>query len=168
MHANVSFDVVAADEDTTLLTFIHDSDLIISAAQRHSTTIFAISYYWPALFLSFFSIIGISGNLLVCLAIATERRLQNRTNWFLFSLAFADMFISGLVIPLAIVKEFTGRIRKRQRWSIFRCFRLLDIRSDLMRFLDISGCLLEYIINYAYRCDITWSLFSNKWSIEYS
>jgi 5-hydroxytryptamine receptor 2 len=52
--------------------------------------------------------VGIIGNLLVCLAIGTERRLHNRTNWFLFSLALADMIVSGVVIPLAIVKEFTG------------------------------------------------------------
>ncbi|CAF0925432.1 unnamed protein product [Adineta steineri] len=108
MHANVSFDAVAADEDTTPILVNHDSDLIVPAFQRHSNTILAISYYWPALFLLFFSIIGILGNLLVCLAIVTERRLQNRTNWFLFSLALADMLISGFVIPLAVVKEFTG------------------------------------------------------------
>jgi hypothetical protein len=106
MHANVSSDAVAADEDTTPLFF--DSGLIFSATQRHSNTIHVISYYWPALLLSFFSIVGVIGNLLVCLAIATERRLQNRTNWFLFSLALADMLVSGLVIPLAVVKDFTG------------------------------------------------------------
>ena len=67
------------------------------------------SYHWSALILTFFVFAGILGNLLVCLAISTERRLQNRTNWFLFSLALADMIVSGVVIPLAIVKEFTGK-----------------------------------------------------------
>ena len=108
MHANVSSDAVAADEDTTPLHFIDDSGLIFSATQRHLILTRVSLYYWPALLLSFFAIIGIVGNLLVCLAIATERRLQNRTNWFLFSLALADMLVSGLVIPLAVVKEFTG------------------------------------------------------------
>lgn len=67
------------------------------------------SYHWLALILIFFVFVGILGNILVCLAISTERRLQNRTNWFLFSLALADMIVSGVVIPLAIVKEFTGK-----------------------------------------------------------
>ena len=98
MIANVS-----SDEE------IDDSGLIISVTQRNSNTILIISYRWPVLFLLFFSIIGIIGNLLVCLAIATERRLHNRTNWFLFSLALADMLISVFVIPLAIVKDFTGK-----------------------------------------------------------
>ncbi len=88
---------------------IDDSGLIISVRQRNSNQILNISYHWPALFLIFFSIFGIIGNLLVCLAIATERRLHNRTNWFLFSLALADMLVSGVVIPLAIIKEFTGK-----------------------------------------------------------
>lgn len=106
MHANVSSDAVA--EDTTPLALIRETNFIYSATERHVNSIAYTHLYWPALFLSFFSIIGVFGNLLVCLAIATERRLQNRTNWFLFSLALADLLVSGLVIPLAIVKEVTG------------------------------------------------------------
>ncbi|CAF0757990.1 unnamed protein product [Didymodactylos carnosus] len=86
------------------------------------------SYYWPALLLTSFSFIGIIGNLLVCLAIATEKKLQNITNWFLFSLALADMLVSGLVIPLAIVKEFTGL------WI------LGPLICDLWIFLDVCSC----------------------------
>ncbi|CAF2125755.1 unnamed protein product [Rotaria magnacalcarata] len=128
MHGNVSFDAVVADEDTTAFFLIDNSGLIFSATQRYSNSILVISYYWPALILSFFSIIGVIGNLLVCLAIATERRLQNRTNWFLFSLAFADMLVSGLVIPLAVVKEFTG-------------FWILGpVLCDLWIFLDVCSC----------------------------
>ncbi len=88
---------------------IDDSGLIISVRQQNSHQILISSYHWSALLLIFFSIFGIIGNLLVCLAIGTERRLHNRTNWFLFSLALADMIVSGVVIPLAIVKEFTGK-----------------------------------------------------------
>jgi heme/copper-type cytochrome/quinol oxidase subunit 1 len=88
---------------------IDDSGLIISVRQQNSNQILTLSYRWPALFLIFFSITGVVGNLLVCLAIGTERRLHTRINWFLFSLALADMLVSGVVIPLAIVKEFTGK-----------------------------------------------------------
>jgi hypothetical protein len=112
MHANVSSDAVAAAEDTTPLVFTHDRDLISTATQRHLNVTLGDSYYWPALLLSSFSIVGVIGNLLVCLAILTERRLQNRTNWFLFSLALADMLVSSLVIPLAVLKDFTGTEKK--------------------------------------------------------
>ncbi|CAM4911715.1 unnamed protein product [Rotaria socialis] len=117
MNANVSFD-----------KNIDDSGLIISVTQRNSSQILVVSYNWPALFLVFFSIFGIGGNLLVCLAIGTERRLHNRTNWFLFSLAVADMIVSGVVIPLAIVKEFTG-------------FWILgSVLCDFWLFLDVCSC----------------------------
>lgn len=108
MHANVLSDTVDVDEDTTPVYLTNNSGLIFLATHQRLNTALAVSYCWPALLLLFFSIIGVVGNLLVCIAIATERRLQSRTNWCLFSLALADMLISGLVIPLAVVKEFTG------------------------------------------------------------
>ncbi|CAF1462194.1 unnamed protein product [Rotaria magnacalcarata] len=117
MNANVSF-----DEN------IDDSGLIISVTQRNSSQVLVVSYNWPALFLVFFSIFGIVGNLLVCLAIGTERRLHNRTNWFLFSLSVADMIVSGVVIPLAIVKEFTG------------FWMLGPVLCDFWIFLDVCSC----------------------------
>ena len=92
----------------------NDSGLILSFTQGNFTAALPVSYHWSALFLVFFSVTGIVGNLLVCLAISTERRFHNRTNWFLFSLALADMLVSGLVIPLAIVKEFTGKCKGTQ------------------------------------------------------
>jgi hypothetical protein len=121
MNANGSFSEI-----------IDDSGLIISVQKQNSNKIL---YNWPALFLIFFSIIGIIGNLLVCLAIGTERRLHNRTNWFLSSLALADMIVSGVVIPLAIVKEFTGiqKIFFKSKIFFFEfLFRILDLRFNFM------------------------------------
>lgn len=148
MHANVSSDAVA--EDTTPLALIRETNFINSATERHVNTIAYSQLYWPALFLSFFSIIGVFGNLLVCLAIATERRLQNRTNWFLFSLALADLLVSGLVIPLAVIKEVTGIEKEkgeRRRTLHINLFRfslgswiLGSILCDLWIFLDVCSC----------------------------
>lgn len=44
-----------------------------------------------------------AGNILVCLAIAWERRLQNVTNYFLMSLAITDLMVAMLVMPLGIL-----------------------------------------------------------------
>lgn len=49
-----------------------------------------------------------SGNLLVCMAVCWERRLQNMTNYFLMSLAIADFLVSILVMPLGMVVEIFG------------------------------------------------------------
>lgn len=49
-----------------------------------------------------------AGNILVCLAIAWEKRLQNVTNYFLASLAITDLMVAVLVMPLGIVTLFRG------------------------------------------------------------
>jgi 5-hydroxytryptamine receptor 2 len=48
---------------------------------------------------------GLVGNVMVCIAIGTDRRLHNVTNYFLFSLALADMLVCLVVMPLAILVE---------------------------------------------------------------
>ena len=48
------------------------------------------------------------GNLLVCLAIARERKLQNTTNYFLMSLAIADCLVAILVMPMGMIAEVLG------------------------------------------------------------
>ncbi|XP_074605720.1 uncharacterized protein LOC141858766 [Brevipalpus obovatus] len=76
----------------------HDDDL--SYSSRH--------YRWFFLFLLIMVVAGIFGNILVCLAIYLERRLQNATNYFLLSLAIADLLVSILVMPISIVSEIYG------------------------------------------------------------
>lgn len=49
-----------------------------------------------------------AGNILVCLAIAWERRLQNVTNYFLMSLAITDLMVAILVMPFGILTLFKG------------------------------------------------------------
>lgn len=49
------------------------------------------------------------GNMLVCLAVCWDRRLQNMTNYFLMSLAIADFLVSIIVMPFGMVVEIYGR-----------------------------------------------------------
>lgn len=48
------------------------------------------------------------GNILVCLAVALDRKLQNVTNFFLFSLAIADLLVSLVVMPLGAIPLLKG------------------------------------------------------------
>lgn len=64
---------------------------------------------WWALLCLPLVLITAAGNVLVCVAIARERRLQNMTNYFLMSLAITDMAVAVLVMPLGIVVLVLGK-----------------------------------------------------------
>jgi len=49
-----------------------------------------------------------AGNLLVCVAICRERALQNMANYFLMSLAIADLLVSVTVMPVAMTVLLFG------------------------------------------------------------
>lgn len=51
------------------------------------------------------------GNILVCLAITWERRLQNVTNYFLMSLAITDLMVAVLVMPVGILTLVVGKFQ---------------------------------------------------------
>lgn len=63
---------------------------------------------WGVLGLLMIILCSIVGNLLVCLAVCWERRLQNMTNYFLMSLAIADLLVSVVVMPLGMIVELFG------------------------------------------------------------
>lgn len=66
-----------------------------------------INNYWALL--AIILVFGTAGgNILVCLAIAWEKRLQNVTNYFLASLAITDLMVAVLVMPLGIVTLYRG------------------------------------------------------------
>jgi hypothetical protein len=68
-----------------------------------------INNWWALLALAL--VVGTAaGNILVCLAITWERRLQNVTNYFLMSLAITDLMVAVLVMPLGILTLVRGKI----------------------------------------------------------
>lgn len=66
------------------------------------------SYEWWFLGALVFIVAGTVGNVLVCLAVVLDRRLHNVTNYFLFSLAIADLLVSLVVMPLGAIPSFMG------------------------------------------------------------
>ncbi|XP_038120722.1 D(2) dopamine receptor [Culex quinquefasciatus] len=71
-------------------------------------TAVAPKYQWSFLFVILFIFAGGLGNILVCLAVALDRKLQNVTNYFLLSLAIADLLVSLFVMPLGAIPGFLG------------------------------------------------------------
>ncbi|XP_029676319.1 5-hydroxytryptamine receptor 2B [Formica exsecta] len=63
---------------------------------------------WSFLFVVVFIVAGGLGNILVCLAVGLDRKLHNVTNYFLLSLAVADLLVSLFVMPLGAIPGFLG------------------------------------------------------------
>ncbi|CAN9498522.1 unnamed protein product [Ophioblennius macclurei] len=58
---------------------------------------------WAALLILAVIGVTVTGNILVILAVSLEKKLQNATNYFLMSLAVADMLLGLLVMPVSMV-----------------------------------------------------------------
>ncbi|XP_064015733.1 5-hydroxytryptamine receptor 2C isoform X2 [Pogoniulus pusillus] len=58
---------------------------------------------WPALLILVVILLTIGGNILVIMAVSLEKKLQNATNFFLMSLAVADMLVGILVMPVSLI-----------------------------------------------------------------
>ncbi|XP_025027707.1 D(4) dopamine receptor isoform X2 [Python bivittatus] len=71
----------------------------------------------------------ISGNLLVCLSVCTEKALKTTTNYFIVSLAVADLLLAILVLPLYVYSEFQGGV-----WS------LSMVLCDALMTMDVMLC----------------------------
>nr|XP_020767743.1 D(4) dopamine receptor [Odocoileus virginianus texanus] len=52
----------------------------------------------------------LAGNSLVCMSVAAERALQTPTNYFIVSLAAADLLLALLVLPLFVYSEVQGGV----------------------------------------------------------
>ncbi|KAF3706094.1 D(4) dopamine receptor Dopamine D4 receptor [Channa argus] len=51
-------------------------------------------------------VVIICGNMLVCLSVLTEKALKTTTNYFIVSLAVADLMLAVLVLPLFVYSEY--------------------------------------------------------------
>lgn len=57
--------------------------------------------YW-AIILILLPFLAVFGNSLVILAVCREKSLRSVTNYFIVSLAFADLLVAGVVMPFAV------------------------------------------------------------------
>lgn len=74
----------------------------------------SVQYNYWALILLIFPILTLFGNVLVILSVCRERTLQTVTNYFIVSLALADLLVAVVVMPFAVYvlvcKKFTNFI----------------------------------------------------------
>ncbi|KAL9887483.1 5-hydroxytryptamine receptor 2B isoform 2-T12 [Glossina fuscipes fuscipes] len=113
-------------------------ELLTSSAVVDNTTNNHLNNYWALLALIL--VIGTAaGNILVCLAIAWERRLQNVTNYFLMSLAITDLMVAILVMPLGILTLVKGYFPLGSEHCLtWICLDVLFCTASIMHLCTIS------------------------------
>ncbi|XP_078670392.1 histamine H2 receptor-like [Branchiostoma floridae x Branchiostoma belcheri] len=106
-------------------------------------------------FLGIITLGTIIGNVLVCLAAVVNRRLRNITNYFVVSLAVADLLVGVLVLPFSTIFEVT------RYWN----FGL--ILCNLWVSLDVLCCTASILNLFAISLDRYYAItrpftYSNK------
>lgn len=121
-NSNIYIDGIEQSPNGTLIDqSFSDDELLQTSSDNLSTK--DLNNYWALLALVL--VLGTAaGNILVCLAIAWERRLQNVTNYFLMSLAITDLMVAILVMPLGILTLVKGEFFLSIVSCLHKCFKL--------------------------------------------
>uniref|UniRef100_UPI00398E7D45 adenosine receptor A2a-like n=1 Tax=Pristiophorus japonicus TaxID=55135 RepID=UPI00398E7D45 len=83
------------------------------------------------------AILAVLGNVLVCWAVYLNSNLQNVTNYFMVSLAVADIAVGVLAIPFAITIS-TGFCSLFYGCLFIACFVLVLTQSSIFSLLAIA------------------------------
>ncbi|EDW54851.1 GM10765 [Drosophila sechellia] len=136
---NTSLDMILPNL-TVLNTTTSTADLATELAVTKSFLDYSThGYDWLFLFVVFFIFAGGLGNILVCLAVALDRKLQNVTNYFLFSLAIADLLVSLFVMPMGAIPAFLGYWPLGFTWcNIYVTCDVLACSSSILHMCFIS------------------------------
>eukprot|EP00092_Neocalanus_flemingeri_P031668 GFUD01034394.1.p1 GENE.GFUD01034394.1~~GFUD01034394.1.p1 ORF type:complete len:463 (-),score=82.11 GFUD01034394.1:47-1435(-) len=95
--------------------------------------------YWVLPIFIVFITTGVFGNFLVCLAISTNRELQNMTNYFLMSLAVADLLVCLIVMPFGAIVFFSGSWPLSEGWCVFyQTCDVLACSASILHLMFIS------------------------------
>ncbi|XP_072516572.1 dopamine receptor D4b [Salminus brasiliensis] len=96
----------------------------------NSSDVGSLEHNFPALIFGILLITAIiGGNVLVCLSVYKEKALKTTTNYFIVSLAVADLLLAVLVLPLYVYAEFQGGV-----WS------LNMVVCDWLMAMDVMLC----------------------------
>nr|ANO39054.1 GCR087 [Schmidtea mediterranea] len=97
--------------------------------------------YW-LLSLLLFPVLTIFGNLLVVLSVIREKNLRNATNYFIVSLALADISLAIMVMPLCVWMEVTGGFWE---YTELLCdiFIMLDVMFSTASIMNLAAISID-------------------------
>jgi octopamine receptor alpha len=104
--SNGTWDGNFTDTFNTSLTSTIAPETIIHNGYPSGYTITSIII--ASVIVTILMIIIVVGNMLVIIAIATEKALKNIQNWFIASLAVADFFLGLVIMPFSLANELMG------------------------------------------------------------
>jgi hypothetical protein len=97
----------------------------------------------------------IIGNVLVILAFGTTRRLRTNTNYFVVSLAFADIMVGGLSLPIFTIAINRGRrwqnLEVKQLWTAIDMITSIASIVNLMYISVDRYVCIQYPLRYCFR-----------------
>ena len=98
-----------------------------------------LSLLIASVFVTIIMIIVVGGNILVIIAIATEKSLKGIQNWFIASLAVADCSLGVIVMPFSLANEMMGYWVFGQWWcDVHSAVDVLLCTSSIMNICLIS------------------------------
>lgn len=114
LSLQVKPDDILANESWSFISNSSDNDTEISDDPWLLGIPYARSGYTrlAIILLSFFltciMILIVIGNMLVCIAISTEKSLKTVQNWFIASLAVSDLLLGLMIMPFSLAGELMG------------------------------------------------------------
>jgi len=114
------------------------------------TALTVIGFSWLGklalgLLLSSFVVIALAGNLLVIVAVVTDRNLRRTSNYFIVSLALADALVAAAVMTFAIANDMTGRWVFGAR--VCRIWMSADVMCSTASILNLCAISLDRYIH---------------------
>lgn len=92
--------------------------------------------------LAFFSFVVVVGNIMIIIAVAKEIYLRTVTNYFIVSLAIADVMVGGVVMPFSISLEMTNSVwLYGQAWCDL--WHSLDVLASTASILNLCVISLD-------------------------
>ena len=98
------------------------------------------------------------GNVLVILAFATTRRLRTNTNYFVVSLAFADVMVGGLSLPIFTIFLNKGPLWQAENVEMTKLWTAIDMITSIASIVNLMYISVDRYVCIQYPLRYQFSL----------